>query len=101
MDIDSAFASAFTLVVHFDSKVLEIVALSFQVRLCAVGVASLIGLPIGAGLAVLRFPGRTFIIISLNAMMGMPPVVVGLLFICFCRGLAHLVHWDSCIPPLL
>jgi len=78
MDIGSALASAFTLLVHFDSNLLEIVALSFQVSLCAVGVASLLGLPIGAGLAVLRFPGRTFIIISLNAMMGLPPVVVGL-----------------------
>src|SRR5918911_4598592 len=45
----------------------------------AIGVAALFGLPLGAGLAVRRFPGRRGVIVVLNAMMGLPPVVVGLM----------------------
>jgi tungstate transport system permease protein len=62
-----------------ESRLWEIVALSLQVSLAAVGLASLLGLPIGAALAVGRFPGRHAIVVVLNAMMGLPPVVVGLL----------------------
>ena len=56
----------------------EIVALSLQVSLSAVGFAALAGLPLGAAIAVGRFPGRSGIIVLLNALMGLPPVVVGL-----------------------
>jgi tungstate transport system permease protein len=56
----------------------EIVVLSLQVSLSAVGCASLAGLPLGAALAVGRFPGRSAVIVLLNALMGLPPVVVGL-----------------------
>lgn len=56
-----------------------IVALSLAVSLTAVAIASLIGLPLGAAIAVGRFPGRRAVIILLNALMGLPPVVVGLL----------------------
>ena len=62
MDIGDAFASALALVVNFESGLVEIVLLSFQVSFLAVGFASLVGLPIGASLAVFKFPGRTFII---------------------------------------
>src|ERR1700747_2028690 len=62
-----------------ESRLWEIVALSLQVSLAAVGLASLLGLPLGAALAVGRFPGRHAIVVVLNAMMGLPPVVVGLL----------------------
>src|SRR3970040_880333 len=55
-----------------------IVALSLQVSLSAVGLATLAGLPLGAALAVGRFPGRQAVIVLLNALMGLPPVVVGL-----------------------
>ena len=79
MEIGDAFASAFELVVNFESDLVEIVLLSLQVSFLAVGFASLIGLPIGASLAVFKFPGRTFIIVILNAMMGLPPVVIGLI----------------------
>ncbi|SVC76147.1 uncharacterized protein METZ01_LOCUS329001, partial [marine metagenome] len=79
MEIGGAFASAFALVVNFESDLVEIVSLSLQVSFLAVGFASLIGLPIGASLAVFKFPGRTFIIVILNAMMGLPPVVIGLI----------------------
>ena len=53
--------------------------LSLRVSLSAVGLACLIGMPLGAALAVLRFPGRGAVIVLVNALMGLPPVVVGLL----------------------
>jgi tungstate transport system permease protein len=56
----------------------EIVALSLRVSLAAVLLATLAGLPLGAAIAVGRFPGRTSVIVLLNALMGLPPVVVGL-----------------------
>ena len=56
----------------------DIVALSLQVSLSAVALAALGGLPLGAAIAVGRFPGRPAVIVLLNALMGLPPVVVGL-----------------------
>ncbi len=56
----------------------HIVALSLQVSLSAVGIAMALGLPLGAALAVGRFPGRDALVVILNALMGLPPVVVGL-----------------------
>ena len=56
----------------------DIVALSLQVSLSAVGFATLAGLPLGAAIAVGRFPGRAAVVVLLNALMGLPPVVVGL-----------------------
>jgi len=79
MEIGDAFAAAFGLVINFDSDLVEIVLLSLQVSVLAVAFASVIGLPIGASLAVFKFPGRTFFVVTLNAMMGLPPVVIGLL----------------------
>lgn len=56
----------------------QIVALSLQVSLSAVAIAMVLGLPLGAALAVGRFPGRDAVVVILNALMGLPPVVVGL-----------------------
>ena len=70
---------ALSLIVSGDPALAEIVLLSLQVSLSAVAIACLIGLPAGAALAVLRFPGRGAVIVLLNAFMGLPPVVVGLL----------------------
>ncbi len=67
------------LVLAGDPAVAGIVALSLQVSLTAVAVAALVGLPLGAWLAVARFPGRGAVIVALNALMGLPPVVAGLL----------------------
>jgi len=61
-----------------DPGLWQIVALSLQVSLSAVFLAMTIGLPLGAVLAVGRFPGRGAIVVVLNALMGLPPVVVGL-----------------------
>ena len=56
----------------------QIVALSLEVSLAAVLLATAVGLPLGAAVAVGRFPGRRAVIVLLNALMGLPPVVVGL-----------------------
>lgn len=77
-DLGSAFAEAWRLLTSFDPQLVRIVALSLQVSLTAVAVSTLIGLPLGAVIAVERFPGRPTLIVLLNAMMGLPPVVVGL-----------------------
>ena len=79
MSEDSAFRTAFDLVTGFDPALVEIVLLSLRVSLTAVLLALLIGLPAGALLALARFPGRTFLVILSNALMGLPPVVAGLL----------------------
>ena len=61
-----------------DPRLWQIVALSMAVSLSAVAIATLIGMPLGAAIAVGRFPGRRAVIVLLNALMGLPPVVVGL-----------------------
>ncbi|MBX3650684.1 MAG: ABC transporter permease [Burkholderiales bacterium] len=74
-----AFAAAWALIAGFDATLAQIVGLSLQVSLSAVLIATCIGLPLGAVIAVGRFPGRQALIVLLNALMGLPPVVVGLL----------------------
>ncbi|MCE8507897.1 ABC transporter permease [Ruegeria pomeroyi] len=71
--------AAFALVLAGDSELLGIVALSLRVSLLAVLFAALIGMPLGAALAVGRFPGRRALVVLVNALMGLPPVVVGLI----------------------
>ena len=61
------------------SDLIEIIGLSLKVSLSAVTLAALIGMPLGATLAVARFPGRRMIIVVINTLMGLPPVVAGLL----------------------
>ena len=68
---------ALRLVAQFDAHLLDIVGLSLRVSLSAVVIGALIGLPIGAWLAVSRFPGRSMLLVLLNGMMGLPSVVVG------------------------
>jgi tungstate transport system permease protein len=70
--------SALHLVLSADPTLFAIVKLSLAVSLSAVICAALIGIPVGALIALTRFPGRTGLIVALNAMMGLPPVVVGL-----------------------
>ncbi|MFT6932538.1 MAG: tungstate transport system permease protein [Paracoccaceae bacterium] len=76
--ITESFVTAFGLILSGDPDLIEIVALSLRVSLSAVAFAVLIGLPIGAVLAVFRFPGRGALVVLINALMGLPPVVVGL-----------------------
>jgi len=77
-DFSSAAALAVSLVLSGDPLLWRIVALSVVVSLSAVTIAVLFGLPLGAALALGRFPGRDTLIVIFNAAMGLPPVVVGL-----------------------
>ena len=67
------------LIIALDADLLEIIGLSLRVTLTAVAAACLIGLPLGAVVGALRFPGRSLAGLVLNALMGLPPVVVGLM----------------------
>lgn len=79
MELGSAFAAAFDLIAGHDAAFLAIVGLSLRVTLSAVLFAALIGLPLGALLGISRFRGRGAVIVTINALMGLPPVVAGLL----------------------
>ena len=72
------FGTAFDLIASGDPVLMGIIGLSLRVTLSAVAIACLIGLPFGALLALLRFPGRGVVVVFFNAMMGLPPVVAGL-----------------------
>jgi tungstate transport system permease protein len=74
----SALSAAWELIANLDASLTGIVALSLRVSLAAVALASIIGLPAGALIAVTRFPGRGVVVVMLNALMGLPPVVAGL-----------------------
>lgn len=78
MEMGAAFSAAFGLIAGFDGEFLAIVGLSLRVTLTAVLLAALIGLPLGALLALSRFRGRSAVIVVVNAFMGLPPVVAGL-----------------------
>jgi len=78
-DFTDAFLTALALIVGLDPDLVEIVGRSLWISLSAVGIAALIGLPLGALVAVARFPGRQAAIVLINALMGLPPVVVGLI----------------------
>src|SRR4051812_19028178 len=71
-------ASAFHLILSGDATLFSIAGLSLTVSLGAVAVAALVAFPLGAVLALSRFPGRETFIVLFNAAMGLPPVVVGL-----------------------
>jgi tungstate transport system permease protein len=77
--IADAFGGALGLMVGLDATLLEIIGLSLQVSLSAVAIATALALPLGAAIAVSKFRGRQTTIVILNALMGLPPVVVGLL----------------------
>jgi tungstate transport system permease protein len=77
-DITDALVVAWQLILSGNSTLLGIVSLSLGISLTAVLFASCIGLPLGAVLAITRFPGRNAALVAVNALMGLPPVVVGL-----------------------
>jgi tungstate transport system permease protein len=70
--------NAWQLIASGDATLFAIVQLSIVVSLSAVAIAAVVGLPLGALLALTRFPGRSAAVVVLNAFMGLPPVVVGL-----------------------
>src|SRR6266852_2056709 len=77
--MSEALNAALALLIGLDAKLIEIVLLSLRVSLSAVAIAALLGLPLGAAIAVGRFRGRQTVIVVLNALIGLPPRAVGLL----------------------
>ena len=78
-ELGAAFATAFGLIAALDGDLVAIVGLSLRVSLTAVVLAAAVGLPLGALVALIRFPGRGAVAALLDALMGLPPVVIGLL----------------------
>jgi tungstate transport system permease protein len=78
-DFAAALGEAAALVAYGNAELVRIVLLSLGVSTAAVAFASLVGLPLGAAIAVSRFPGRKTTIVVLNALLGLPSVVVGLI----------------------
>ena len=78
LKIGQALFTAVALIVSFDPELIQIVALSLRVSLSATLIAMVIGAPIGGLMAVSRFPGRQVAVVLANALLGLPPVVVGL-----------------------
>jgi len=75
----TTLADAFALLGSLDSRLLAVVGLSLRVSLSALAIGTVLGLPLGAWLAVSGFRGRSAVIVVLNALMGLPSVVVGVL----------------------
>jgi tungstate transport system permease protein len=73
----ATLAEAVSLLTQFEARLVDIVLLSLRVSGTAVAIGALIGLPFGAWVAVARFPGRAGVTVVLNAMMGLPSVIVG------------------------
>src|SRR5271166_1957624 len=78
-DFGAALRTAIALIGRFDGDLREIVSLSLAVSLTASACAFAIGAPLGTALAVYRFPGRGALVVTANALLGLPPVVVGLI----------------------
>jgi len=79
VNFTDALHEALRLIVAFDGDLREIILLSLKVSLSAVTLAAIVGLPLGAWLATTRFPLRGVLITVITALMGLPPVVVGLI----------------------
>src|SRR5262249_12149652 len=91
--------SALTLVLTADPALMAIVRLAVTVGLVAAGFGALIGVPIGAAVALTRFAGREVVIVLLNALMGLPPVVVGVAIYLLLSRAGPLGSWGLLFTP--
>jgi tungstate transport system permease protein len=73
----SAISDAFTLLETFDANLFGIVLVSLQVSITALLIGCLLGMPLGAFIAIQNFPGRQGVVVILNSLMGVPTVIVG------------------------
>ena len=92
--------SAWQLIANGDAALFAIVRLSLAVSLSAVALAALAGMPLGALIGLTRFPGRAALVVLLNAMMGLPPVVVGLAVYLLLSRSGPLGGWGILFTPL-
>jgi tungstate transport system permease protein len=97
--VGEAAAQALMLVTTADPKLVAIVLLSLRVSLAAVAFGALIGLPLGAWVAVTEFRGRRAVIVILNALMGLPSVVVGLVVYLLLSRAGPLGSWGILFTP--
>lgn len=95
----STLGAALNLVLSFDAGLFQVIQLSLAVSLSAVVLAALIGVPFGAFVALNDFPGRAFIIVVVNALMGLPPVVVGLIVYLSLSRSGPLGSWGILFTP--
>jgi tungstate transport system permease protein len=91
--------SALDLVLSGDPTLFAIVRLSLVVSLSAAFFGALVGVPFGAAVALTRFPGREAVIVTLNALMGLPPVVVGLAIYLLLSRSGPLGPWGLLFTP--
>src|SRR6187399_1416968 len=98
-ELASAFHTAVKLIATLDADVREIVALSLGVSLTASALAFVIGAPLGVALAVYRFPGRGAFVVTANALLGLPPVVVGLVVYLLLSRSGPLGSWGLLFTP--
>nr|WP_251068292.1 ABC transporter permease [Marinobacter sp. C7] len=84
---------------NLDTSLFQIVVLSLQVSLLAVVIAAMLGFPLGAAVALWRFPGRGGVIVVLNALMGLPPVVAGLMVYLLLSRAGPLGEWGLLFTP--
>jgi tungstate transport system permease protein len=98
-DFAEAFQTAGRLILARDPVLIAIVLLSLRVSLSAVTLATLLGLPLGALLALARFPGRVGVIVVLNACMGFPPVIAGLVLYLLLSRAGPLGSWGLLFTP--
>ncbi|WP_421858487.1 ABC transporter permease [Marinobacter salarius] len=96
---NNAFYVALSLLLNLDASLFQIVALSLQVSLMAVLIAAVLGFPLGAAVALWRFPGRGVMIVVLNALMGLPPVVAGLAVYLLLSRAGPLGEWGFLFTP--
>lgn len=95
----SNLEAAMQLVLSFDASLFAVIELSLIVSLSAVGLAALIGVPFGAVVALNEFPGRAFVVVFINALMGLPPVVVGLIVYLSLSRSGPLGSWGILFTP--
>jgi len=93
------FVTAFQMIWSLDPDFIEIIGLSLRVSLSAVLLATMIALPLGAALALWRFPGRGAVVVVLNALMGLPPVVAGLMIYLLLSRAGPLGSWGLLYTP--
>ena len=98
-ELGNAFVTALQLVTSGDPELLQIVLLSLEISLSAVALAAVMGMPVGAALALARFPGRGALVVLLNACMGLPPVVVGLFVYLMLSRAGPLGEWGLLFTP--
>lgn len=98
-DIGRGFSAALDLILALDAELVGIVLLSLQVSLTAAALAFLVGAPLGAALAVYRFPGRGVAVVMVNALLGLPPVVVGLAVYLLVSRAGPLGSWGLLFTP--